>query len=110
MLLLLPQIDYFTVERERRLRLDREGTSVISSPRGGPRDHGRGYPCPSHLRLWLDLEANGRRNPGEKNPLQTRKKEEEGEEMREMAKSGTISGCQTGCNYAHDRDDFGTLP
>ena len=51
---------------------------VVSPPRGGPRDHGRGQPCPSHLRLWLDLEANRQRNQGDENCLQTMEKERRG--------------------------------
>ncbi|GFZ06191.1 hypothetical protein Acr_18g0003610 [Actinidia rufa] len=64
--------------RRRLSQKGTEGTTVIPPPRGGPRDHGRGYPRPSHLRLWLDLETNGRRNQGEENGHQTREMERRG--------------------------------
>ena len=56
-----------------------------------------GNPCPSHIQLWLDLEAAWRRNQGDKNGAKHGRRREEGEEIREMAKSGTISRRQTGC-------------
>ncbi|GFS41409.1 hypothetical protein Acr_00g0074110 [Actinidia rufa] len=63
----------------RRLSQNRiEGTTVIPPPCGGPRDHERGYPCPSHLRLLLDLETNGRKNQREENSRQTREMERRG--------------------------------
>ncbi|GFZ11423.1 syntaxin of plants 71 [Actinidia rufa] len=73
-----------------------EGTSVIPPPRGGPRDHGRGYPSPSHLRLWLDLETNGRRNQGEQNGCQTREMERRGRRNPGDGQVRAISGRQTG--------------
>ena len=84
----------------------REGTTVISPPRGGPRDHGRGNPCPSHIRLWLDLETDWRRNQGEKNAAKHGRRREDGEEIQEMAKFGAISGRQTGCKSV----SFSNLP
>ena len=43
-----------------------KGKVVISTPRGRPRDHGRGLPCPSHIRRWMEFEGDRSRNQGDK--------------------------------------------
>ena len=53
--------EHISIVREIKGKKRTEGTTVISPPRRAPRDHGRGTPCPSHIRLWMDLERGQRR-------------------------------------------------
>ncbi|GFZ07674.1 hypothetical protein Acr_19g0006110 [Actinidia rufa] len=57
-----------------------QGHRGLSPPRGAPLHHGRGTPCPSHIRPWMEFEAIGDEireakilpNPGEREKRETK--------------------------------------
>ncbi|GFS46279.1 hypothetical protein Acr_00g0101200 [Actinidia rufa] len=86
---------------------------VISPPRRAPRGHGRGNPCPSYVRLWMDLEDSPEeireRNISAKPWRNTKKRENNsrGYQIRELL---LMPNRVTACLAEGDGPGFGHLP
>ncbi|GFY85037.1 hypothetical protein Acr_03g0018110 [Actinidia rufa] len=74
-----------------------KGTTVISSPRGALRDHGRDTPVRAIFGCGLISRASGEESRERKIMPNNGEVGLEGEEIKERPKSRTISFRQTGC-------------